>query len=119
MKEQKFIQNLQNLVRTYDRILFLPYKIQGIVSLFSNYPKEGLKKKILLLSKDTLYSRLDGIDWIQLDEESSTMLRHLYHTYEFSDKFRILSTDENFGTIWNYTKTGILSPEEAVSALLG
>lgn len=119
MKEQEFIKNLQNAVRTYDRILFLPYGIQGIVSLFNNYPNELLKKKILVLSEDTVDNHLDSIDWIQLDAESSIALRKLYYTYEFSDKFRILSADNNFGTVWNYTKTGILSPEEAVSVLLG
>ena len=53
-----------------------------------------------------------------LPAEKYPELRQLYLTYEFSDKFRMISMEGNYGTLWNYVKTGLLTPDEAVEALL-
>lgn len=119
MKNEELIQNLQNMLSAYDIILFLPCIKTKIVEIFSNCPKEQLQdKKILLLSQGDVPGLPDGIDRYRLDEESAAALLHLYHTYEFSNKFRVLSASGNFGIIWNYTETGILTAEEALAALL-
>lgn len=118
MKEQKLLSFLQTAILTYDIILLVTHDAPEIVSLLSNYPKGRFNKKVLLLLEDSVCGHPDGIDCIKLDEESCIALRQLYHTYEFSNKFRVLSAKNNFGTIWNYIKTGILSPEEAATAFL-
>lgn len=119
MKEQELIQNLQNVVTAYDRILFLPNDTQEVVTLLDACPKEQLQKKVLILLGSMVRKPLADTDWMKLDEEDCTALKQLYHTYEFSDKFRILSVDGNFGTIVNYARTGLLSAEETAAALLG
>ena len=102
----------------YDKILFFPWDEDIIFEAFNSCFQKTKKKKTILLSKKTVYCGSNSVDWIQLNEKSAAALRHLYYTYEFSDKFIALSTDSNFGTIWNYVKTGILTPEEALSAVL-
>ncbi len=42
----------------------------------------------------------------------------LYRMYEFCDKFIVLSESEQYGSIWNYVKKGMISPEEALDAVL-
>lgn len=119
MKEQELLQNLQKMIAAYDRILFLPDNAQEIAVLLDACPKEQIQKKTLLLSGGMLCNPFAGADWIRLDEEDYVALKRLYLTYEFSDKFRMLSVDGNFGTIVNYLRTGLLSAEETAAALLG
>ena len=95
MKKQELIQNLQKELASFDSIVFV---LCDEVEIERFFPVHMNK--------------------ISLDEETYTTLRQLYLTYEFSDKFRMISMDGNYGTIWNYVKTGLLTPEEAVEALL-
>lgn len=118
MKEQELLQNLQNAITAYDRILLLPNNVQEIVELLDTCPRERLPKKILLLLGSMTCDPPDDIDWVRLDEEDCAALKRLYYTYEFSDKFRMLSADVHFGTIWNYAGTGLLSAQEIAVALL-
>ena len=42
----------------------------------------------------------------------------LYRTYDFSDKVLVLSDSNQYGSLYNYVKTGILTKEEMVAALI-
>ena len=78
-----------------------------------------MQKKCLMVQMWKLRDELfTCIKFISISEEAYIELRQLYLIYEFSDKFRMISTDGNYGTLWNYVKTGLLTPEEAVEALL-
>ena len=117
MKKWDLLQNLQMALGIYDSILFMPHTLQENVMVSYLRYRKHFKKKILFLG-GTIMGLLSNIDCVNLDEEKASDLKHLYYTYEFSNKFIMLSTDSNFGTIWNYVKTGILTSEEALSALL-
>ncbi|MDE7477671.1 MAG: hypothetical protein K2M91_06945 [Lachnospiraceae bacterium] len=118
MKEQELIQKLQNAITVYDRILLLENDEQELLDLLYICSKKRIRKKILLLLGSMTCNLADDIDWMWLDEEDCAALKRLYYTYEFSDKFKILSLDINFGTILNYVRTGLLSVEETVVSLL-
>ena len=46
-------------------------------------------------------------------------LKQLYYTYEFTDDILFLPSDEyNYPDIFNFVKTGLLTMEEALDALL-
>lgn len=119
MKEQELIQKLQNMIAVYDKVFFLPDGAPEIVDLLNSCPKEQYQKKMLLLSGNMLCRFPEGMDLMQVDEEACIALKRLYHTYEFSDRFRMLSMDGNFGSIINYVRTGVLSAREIAAALLG
>ena len=118
MERRELVRKLQDIIQDYDKILFLKYDISKITDICSCYSKKRIKKKALLLSKEKKENCLNGIDCGFLEAESGAAIQKLYYTYEFSNKFSISSEDNNFGTIWNYVKTGILTSEEALSALL-
>ena len=119
MKRQGLIQNIQNMCALSDRVLLVSHDEAEIESLFAAYAKRKPQKKTLFLLKNNVSRRLlADADSVWLDEENFMEIRKLYLTYEFSDKFGLLVADSNFGTILNYVKTGLLSPEEAASALL-
>lgn len=117
MQKEDLLQNLQMDLGIYDSILFMPYTLQEDVVVSYICFRKHLKKKIMFFGKNIM-GLLNNIDYTNLDEERSNDLKHLYHTYEFSNKFMMLSLNCNFGTIWNYVKTGFLTPEEALAALL-
>ena len=118
IEKQELVRNLQDIIQDYDKILFLKYDISKIIDLCFYYSKERINKKVFLMSKEKQENCLNGIDCFWGEAESREAIQKLYYTYEFSNKFSILSVSDNFGTIWNYVKTGVLTLEEALSALL-
>lgn len=63
--------------------------------------------------------RKEGPIYHRISRQEAEKLEDLYYTYEFSDKFRILSEPGNFATIFNLAKAGILTWEETFEILLG
>ena len=43
---------------------------------------------------------------------------NFYRMYDFSDKITVISDSDQFGSLINYVKTGILTKQEMVDALL-
>lgn len=110
----ELIQFVQTVMKTYDSILFVYPNLQDELLVIS---LKGKFENNLILSamEDKV---INQSDWIFLEKDICNALCRLYHTYEFSNKFKLLSADSNYGSIWNYVKTGLLSPEEVISALL-
>ena len=95
-----------------------------------------LKEKVCLEINEKLkeYKKLiiiDEVDFERLLNEKSTdgvlvlgesefaqAVFDLYKTYEFTDKINLFFEREQYGGIINLLKTGILSDEEAVEAIL-
>lgn len=119
MERKGLIQNIQDILALSDRVLFVSHGETEIESLFAAYAKRKAPKKIRFLLDNNVSKQIPAnADSIWLNEEDSMKIRKLYFAYEFSDKFSLFSADSNFGTILNYVKTGLLSPDEAASALL-
>lgn len=63
---------------------------------------------------------------LKLEDERLTFLSQflmdklleIYRLYDFSDKITVVSESNQYGTLLNYVKTGILTMEEMVDALL-
>lgn len=60
-----------------------------------------------------------GFPYAVLSHKETQELYDLYMTYEFSDKFSLFADGRQYGTIFNYVATGILTQREAVMAILG
>lgn len=76
-------------------------------------------KNILVLSTGTIPSESSlQITYRQITIEQQAELLKVYHMYEFSDRFRVISRDSRFGSIWNYVDAGILTEQEALEALV-
>ena len=48
----------------------------------------------------------------RISPEEEEEIRKLYHTYEFSDRFHVISRSRIHGTLFDYMDQGILSAEE-------
>lgn len=97
----------------YDRILLL-------TNIWTDpFPTITGTQNILVLSVSTV--SLEGnpqITYRQISMEQQTELLKMYHMYEFSDRFRVVSRDSQFGSIWNYVDAGILTEQEALEAIV-
>lgn len=60
----------------------------------------------------------ERVPYIVLSHESTQDLYQLYLTYEFSNRFSVLSGNLQYGTIFNFANSGILTEEEVVMAFL-
>ena len=108
----KFIRKVEDIQYEYENVLIV-HDPQLLCHISG---KQMVQGKVLMVS--TEYAKGLSCDQLVVSRETYTKLLQLYLTYEFSDKFRIISMDGNYGTLWNYVKTGILTHEEAVEALL-
>ena len=96
----------------FDRILLVMDTGMGA------FPAVADAKSILVLSAYPvpLESSLQ-ITYRQITAEQQAELLKTYHMYEFSDRFRVVSRDSRFGSLWNYVDAGILTEQEALEAL--
>lgn len=75
-------------------------------------------KKLLVLSAGALPVADDQqIAYRQITKKAQDELLELYNMYEFSDRFRVVSGNRQFGSVWNYVDAGILTEQEALEAL--
>lgn len=74
-------------------------------------------KNVLILSTVEL---ADGNGYVcrKLTQEKAQRLKGLYFLYEFSDRFKIFSWEDSFGSLINYIESGVLTWEEVFAAIL-
>lgn len=84
---------------------------------------EKLKKNKKLIIEEFEFQRLlnkkktHGV-LVLGESEFAQTISDLYKTYEFTDKINLFVERDQYGGIMNLLKTGILSDEEAVEAIL-
>lgn len=123
------MQNYNDLLLTalekdlayYDRIFLIAMEERADKEMFNQFcVSEALKncgKKILLLSTENPAEENHAL-CRKISSQMALQLNKLYHMYEFSDRFQLFSREKCFGGIFNFVDMGILTKEEAFSALL-
>lgn len=115
-KKKKSIQLLERAVGQFDRI-FVFENEELIPEVFSE--NKTIAHKLLILSEKQMVPDTDNIIFQQITEEEKEQIINLYFTYEFSDKFTFVSRNNiNYGGLFHFIDTGILSKEEAFEALI-
>lgn len=78
----------------------------------------NLKKVLILSDLDISYQSCSNFAYRRVDREEKEVLERLYFTYDFSDRFIMISDKQQFGGLPNYIKTGTITKEEMIQALL-
>ena len=112
--------DMEVMIKEYEDVYLVGEGIN--LSLLSHI--SGLSdRRIIFLVPEKLYSESVAAclnTYRMLPDSDYDHIRNLYGTYEFSDNFHLLSSDDkNYGCIMNLVKTGILSEGEAYKAMLG
>ncbi len=76
------------------------------------------KKQLSILSTTEFPGQMGKHLYRKISEEEMDLLLQLYRTYEVSDRILLFSVDPNYGSMWNYVKSGIASQEEILQAML-
>ncbi len=72
-----------------------------------------------LISFDTEFITKTSCIWVKgISESEMHYYTILWHTYEFSNHFTVVTEDSHFGGMLNYIDTGLLSWDEYFYALL-
>ncbi len=93
---EKVIVNLQNALKDHELVVYVDDDFKW---------------------KDAAKERLEGDSRVLMVHDAEFM--EVYRSYEFSDKFVVLSESEQYGSIWNYVRNGIITVDEAFDQLIG
>lgn len=111
---------IQALLQKYDKVflvtcLFPQKEWDCFSSIFTMYKSRDLKVTFLLEEGINSPSHFDGL---VISHSEAEYLYKLYLTYEFSDRFIVFADSTQYGTLFHYIETGILTEEEAIGAML-
>ncbi len=107
------LRRLEAALEHYDRIYFIPGKDPAERVLAAG----GRAESSILILSPLAPPDSAGRVWRQISEQDSDALYRLYHLYEFSDRFQILTRDQRFGGLLNLMDTGVLLSDELLAAL--
>lgn len=109
---------LERYLNDYDRVLL--FETEELISRLNQLEiSEMSEQKIMILSANICKPQSQNITFRHISENEFQELSNLYFTYEFSDKFRLVSdNDTNYASLHHMVDIGILSQEEFFAALL-
>ena len=121
--ESDMLEKLKSDIEEYDRIFLIredePLKEKLLEAFFASEAVRETKRKILVLSTvGKNYGTGGRAEYRQITEENARSLLSLYHMYEFSDRFRLISTVEVCGSLFHFVEAGLLDTEEVWEAML-
>ena len=99
-------EKIKNDLNTYDLILLVASEDQSSVG--------GMMGKLL----NSQAFRKSGKKILVLPAEKYMDLVSLYHTYEFSDRFKIIGRSSQYGGLFNYVDNGLLTEQEVFELVL-
>ena len=113
-----FINELERMLHQYTKIfLYCSNDFCGLRLFCAELEKREIKDFMVLYHMDSNYNNMNkntmGIAYDEFHE-----LLKFYKSYDFSDKIVLVSENAQYGSLFNLVKTGILSKQEMVEALL-
>ena len=110
----QLVSKLEGFLEQYDKVILLtePYFTINIGSAFK------VDKKTLIISEKDIDWDLNNVDFIQHTHEDVKRMIDLYHTYEFSDCFKVLSdSPHSFSGVLNMYRQGLLTEEDVLKII--
>lgn len=122
-QEAVMLKTLESDIEKYDRIFLIredePLKEKLLEAFLASQAARETKWKVLVLADgENKYAMGGGVEYRQITKEYARRLLSLYHMYEFSDRFRLISTVEACGNLFHFAEAGLLDAEEVWEALL-
>lgn len=120
--EEGYLRDMRKLLeydlKNYDKVLF--FEEAELISVFDRLKLFDISnRKILVLSTYLCLPESRAITFRQISREEARQIAELYFTYEFSDKFLLISSENtNYGNLYHMADIGILTLEEFAAALL-
>lgn len=116
---REIIDRLRNDIGQYDKILLFD-SLELLQELCGDGAMKSQGQKVLVLFPEEGSFLEENFTFRQLPDTEIQLLKGLYGTYDFSDKFLLVSKKMGcYAGLYNFVATGLLSREEMVRVLLG
>lgn len=116
---KKILSSLSDDLMRYDRV-FLFDGGESLVQLYLCTRRGKENKKCLVLSTEFDLPTCGSFDFRKISKEEGKLLTDLYFTYEFSDRFCLISRKQTcYPDFWNLLDSEMIGAEEAFEALQG
>ncbi len=115
------IERLKKDLEKFDQILLFSGEMQEKImkDFCSSQALKKTEKKVLMLSSaDPFREKEKNYGFRRISDREREELEQLYRTYEFSNRFQVVSDHFQWGSLMNYVKTGMVTMEEFFEALL-
>lgn len=110
------IRKLEERIKKGERLIMFDHEDVELLRLIMACLKNGSHYGIEIWTCSGEADIPDGVERIlrkDMDEILET-----YHLYDFSDRIMVVSDCEQYGSLFNYVKAGILTKQEMADALL-
>lgn len=116
VNKSEALNRLETMINNGIKVLLVDYPDAEIVVLLLT----ALKNRNLTMVQIWNYVEEVPKDkqLIYIPQKDMNEVLEMYRMYEFSDKVTVISDTSQYGSLFNYIKTGILTKEEMVDALL-
>lgn len=108
-------------LKDYDKIFLFDtadQKVSACMSYFCHSRQmQETDKKVLVLGAAEVSGAAEGCCRSVTKQQFEAML-DIYDMYEFSDKFQFVGAKEQYGSMFNYVETGLLTYSEMFEAML-
>ena len=103
----------------YDLIIIVEQDVtDAILSSMNNRIAALSDMKILVITINECAEDFDRDFIVGLGMEDFFELTNLYSKYEFSNRISLLSREANYGSLFNYLDTGLITEDEMITAIL-
>ena len=110
----KILTKLKNDLNKYDKIILLS---DDLDFMLNNLILSDKKNVLYLVSKKNNYNKkCENVRYVS--KSTINFLVDLYYTYNFSDRFKVISNSINFASLLNYLFLGILTEDEVLEIIL-
>lgn len=114
----QLIKELEQDLKEYDRIFLFQISEEKILAEFCSFIRSQNRRNVLVLSVVKLKDQWEGLPvYRRITEKKADDLSRLYHMYEFSDRFFLVSRERSYACLFDFMDTGVLCLEEVFSAL--
>ncbi len=109
---------IQDLLLKYDKVFFVTKLFpQKEWDCFCSEFSKWTNRKAFFLLEEGIACPNNFHSFVISHKEAEECYK-LYLTYEFSNRFITLADFKQYGTLFHYIETGILTEEEAIRAML-
>lgn len=115
---------IERIVKSHKRVFLLNmdcnrllFFLKELDSFIHNNPKRYGTETVCCCIKQE-FSGFVNADYSFILELFNNEWIDLWRTYEFSDRFTVISEDSHLGSMLNYVETGLISWDEYFDALL-
>lgn len=123
IEHREVIKNIKETLEKFDMVLMI--KDGSGVSenltrdICNSQALNETSKRVLILSGvDISDTENHSYYFRRIHRREQEIIEQIYSMYEFSDRFKIISESQQYGSILNYVKSGLLTMEEVFRALL-